>query len=317
MIRWLVVGHGRVGKCHVAAIGQTPDAELAGIVARTADEAPGLPVYTDLSKAISQTRPDAIVIATPHDSHRETALTALAAGIPVLCEKPVGRSAVEAADILDAAEAASTPVGVVLNQRACAHHEWIRNLVERGDFQCRVATISLSLPRLRGWNAQSDRSGGGILRTVGIHYLDLLRWWFGAPIWTAASLSGGAVDDVAQVISGFHPDVKAAVCLSAVGTKFIGPVAVHLQSDTARIRLSAHAAVEVEGLPDPPMLEPAIDGMIYGPGHLAIMQRATAGLLKGEGFPMPLADVMPLLRMIDDIYAAAAAGRPFMAGQAS
>jgi len=312
MIRWLVVGHGRVGKCHGAAIEQTPDAVLAGIVTKDATEATDVAVYTDLPEAISQLRPDAIVIATPHDSHHRLAVTALEAGIPVLCEKPVGRSAKEAADILAAAESTSTPVGVVLNQRACAHHAWIRELIQSGEFDCREATIRACLPRLRGWNSEPERSGGGILRTVGIHYLDLLRWWFGEPTWTAATLSGEPVDDVAQLVSMFAGEVQAAMSLSAVGTRYIGPVTIQLQSDVARIHLTGHVVTEIEGLSEPPTVEPAIDGMTYGPGHLAIIQRATARLLQGNGFPMPLKELMPLLLMLDDIYAATNAGHPFV-----
>jgi predicted dehydrogenase len=312
MIRWLVVGHGRVGRCHVAAIEQTPEAMLVGVVTKDVAGLPAEIVHTDLSEAIRQTRPDAIVIATPHDSHRELAMTALAAGIPVLCEKPVGRSAREAADILAAAADTSTPIGVVLNQRACTHHEWIKRLITSGEFNCRAVTISGYLPGFTGWNAEARRSGGGILRTVGIHYLDLLRWWFGAPTWTAASLCGGSVDDVVQVISRYEGDVQAAVCLSAMGTRYIGPVSIQLQSEVARIRLTGHVVTESEGLPDPPAVEASSERMTYGPGHLAIMQRSTAGLLAGNGFPMPLAELMPLLLTIDGIYAAADAGRSFV-----
>jgi predicted dehydrogenase len=312
MIRWLVVGYGRVGRCHVAAIEQTPDAMLVGIVTKDVSELPAEIVHTDLSEAIRHTYPDVVVIATPHDSHRDLALTALAAGIPVLCEKPVGRSAREAADILAAAAATSTPVGVVLNQRACTHHQWIKELIKNGEFDCRMATISGYLPAFRGWNSEAQRSGGGILRTVGIHYLDLLRWWFGEPIWTAASLSGGPIDDVVQVISRHTGEVQTAVCLSAMSTRHIGPVSIQLQSDVARIRLMGHVVTESEGLPDPPAVETMSESMTYGPGHLAIIQRSTASLLEGKGFPMPLEELMSLLLLIDDIYIAADVGNSFV-----
>lgn len=51
---------------------------------------------------------DAIVIATPDDAHRQLVLPAVAAGLHVLCEKPLARTARDAREMLDAAQAAQT-----------------------------------------------------------------------------------------------------------------------------------------------------------------------------------------------------------------
>lgn len=303
VIRWLVLGSGRAARCHVAAINLAEGARLAGMVARRAVDLGEVPVFHDLSDALAGLQPDAVVIATPHDHHVAAATTALSAGIPVLCEKPVGRNALEAADILRLAAQRDTPVGVVLNQRACRHAAWIQRQIAAGEFACRAASISVTIPKLKGWNAEPARTGGGGLRTVGLHYLDLLCWWFGPPTWIAASLAGGPNDDVAQLLLRFAGDVQATLTVTAVGERFLSAPQILLQADRASIQLRAHAITQLHGLADPPELEPDREALLFGPGHLAVIQAATDGLLAGRGFPVPLADAMPLLQLLDEIYA--------------
>ncbi len=312
MIRWLVVGSGRVGACHIAAIRQTANAELAGIVTLDEGDSTDAPHFDALEAAIEATRPDAVVIATPHDSHRALAIEAIDAGVSVLCEKPVGRSAIEAADIVDAARAKGVWTGVVLNQRACPHPRWIRALLDEGRFRCRAVSVHGALPALRGWNADPRRAGGGILRTVGIHYLDLLCWWFGEPERIAAALAGEPSDELARILARFPGGVEASVDLSAIGERSLGPVSILLQSDRGHIRLSGHEVADCHGVPAPPPAAPVPDALVYGPGHLSIIRESTDGLLNGRGFPMPLEAHLPLLSLIDRIYAEAAE-RPLFA----
>lgn len=311
VVRWLVAGYGRVGRCHVAAIRQTPGARLAGIVTLDDTDLPDVPGFDVLADAIDAVQPDAVIVAAPHDSHRELAIEAIEAGIPVLCEKPVGRSANEAADILAAAEPRGVPVGVVLNQRVCRHPRWVRALLEDGVFRCRSVSIQGALPALGGWNVDPGRSGGGLLRTVGIHYLDLLRFWFGEAERVAGMLAGEPVDDLAQLVLRY-PGVQATVDLTAMAPRAGGPVSIRLQSGDGHIRLSGHGVDDFAGVPPPPEREPPPDGLTYGPGHLSIIRESTQGLLDGRGFPLPLDEHIPLLRLLDSIYAEAAANRPFV-----
>ena len=305
MIRWLVAGYGRVGACHVASIRRSANAKLVGIVALEDTITINAPRFYALQEAIEVTQPDAVVIATPHDSHRELALEAIEAGVSVLCEKPVGRNATEAADIVAAAKTHGVWAGVVLNQRACPHPRWIRSLLDADRFACRTAGIQGALPALRGWNVEPQRSGGGILRTVGIHYLDLLCWWFGAPESVAAALAGEPVDDVAHVLARFPDGVDANMDLTAIGERGLGPVSIVLRSNGGYIRLAGHEVTDYAGVPAPPPSEPVPDALAYGPGHLSIIQESTDGLLDGRGFSMPLEAHLPLLSLLDTIYARA------------
>lgn len=315
MIRWLVAGYGNAGKCHVAAIGAADGAALAGIAAPEAVDAPrGVPVFRRLRDAIAQVAPDAVVVATPHHTHRELAVDVLRARIPLLCEKPVGCDARDAGAILREARATGVPAGVVLNQRACRHPGWIKVLADEGRLDRCIVSVQGSLGRVAGWHADPARAGGGLLRTIGIHYLDLLCWWFGPPSSVSGSLIGAPADTRVLLELRFAGGTSASISLSAVADAAKGPVAVRLESETGRIILHGHEVVASDGFPAPPPPERTSAALRYGPGHAAVIREATRSLMEGLGFPVPLAEVMPLLELVDALYAAASHRSAFTLG---
>ncbi len=306
MIRWLVVGAGGVGRAHAAAIRGVAGAALAGVVSVDPVPDPGLRVFAHLSDALETLRPDAAVIATPHDTHLALGLQLLEAGVPTLFEKPVGCAAADAQALVDRARTLGTPAGAVLNQRACRHHAWIATLVQEGRLRIHTVSFSGALARLRGWHADPVRAGGGLLRTIGVHYVDLLRWWLGEPVTIAALLSGMPAEDRLAVALAFPGGALGSLQLSATAARSFGPVRTTIEADDARIELAGHAIQRVEGLPDPPALESPDAALPYGPGHLEVIRAATEALAAARAFPVPLAELLPTLRLVDRLYLAAA-----------
>src|SRR6478752_6268095 len=93
-VRILVAGVGMIGRAHVDRILGEPGATLAGLVDPAPEAAEmagrlGVPHFTDLAVAIASVEPDGVVIATPNALHVPNGLTAMAAGIPMLLEKPL------------------------------------------------------------------------------------------------------------------------------------------------------------------------------------------------------------------------------------
>ncbi|MFW6182592.1 MAG: Gfo/Idh/MocA family protein, partial [Chloroflexota bacterium] len=75
--------------------------------ARAFAEEWGAPEWTaDLDEAINHPDTDVVVIGLPNNQHAEAAIKAAQAGKAVLCTKPLGRSAAEAKEMLDAVEEA-------------------------------------------------------------------------------------------------------------------------------------------------------------------------------------------------------------------
>lgn len=307
MIRWLLAGFGAAGRCHAAAIPRTPNAKLVGIVDRQRSRHPddNVQTFTCIDRALEVTRPDAMIIATPHDTHREIALTALEADVAVLCEKPVGRNSDDARAIAGMANRRGVPAGVILNQRACLHPRWVHKLVHTGNHRWRLVNIWGNLGRLSGWHKDVDRSGGGLLRTVGIHYLDLLCWWFGQPVRISGVVDNAPTDDMFQLLLQFRCGAAATLSLSAVASASAGPVSIGLEAEDARIALTGHGIASVDGVEGYPPVEPMIPEFAFGPGHLTAIAEATLALNNGGELPVPVDEVLPLLALVDTLYEAA------------
>lgn len=112
-----VLGCGYWGSKHVRVLGGIP--EVAEVVAIDSDPARaaaiartfrGVPVLPTLEAALPGL--DAVVIATPPSAHLAPALAAIAAGKPVLIEKPLATSVADARLVVDAAARAGVTLMV-------------------------------------------------------------------------------------------------------------------------------------------------------------------------------------------------------------
>jgi len=113
-VRIAVVGAGLIGCRHVEEVEASPVAELAAVVdpaPRAAElAAKDVPSYPSLSALFAAGRPDGVILATPNRLHVEGGLECVAAGVPVLVEKPLGDTVDGATRLVEAAEAAGVPL---------------------------------------------------------------------------------------------------------------------------------------------------------------------------------------------------------------
>lgn len=109
-IRVAVVGAGLMGADHVIRIGtRIVGAVVSAIVepdegrARAAlDNAPGAVWFPNIEAAIDAQAMDAVLIATPGQFHEPVLVPALAAGLPILCEKPLTPDAASSLRMVEA-----------------------------------------------------------------------------------------------------------------------------------------------------------------------------------------------------------------------
>jgi predicted dehydrogenase len=70
----------------------------------------GVPLYASLSEMFADDKPDGVILATPNRMHVDGGLECIAAGVPVIVEKPIGDNVMSAARLVEAGEAAGVPV---------------------------------------------------------------------------------------------------------------------------------------------------------------------------------------------------------------
>jgi predicted dehydrogenase len=181
-----------------AAVIAEPDPALLAMALVTA---PGARGCHSLDELLELGGLDGVVIATPSALHAAQSLQALAAGLPVFCQKPLGRNAGEAREVVEAARRADLRLGVDLSYRFVEGARRIRELVASGElgtiFAARLVFHNAYGPD-KEWFYDRARSGGGCVIDLGTHLIDLLLWVLGEPAVaevTARCLAGGAPCD--------------------------------------------------------------------------------------------------------------------------
>lgn len=127
---------------------------------------------------------DGVVIATPSALHAEQTLAALASGLAVFCQKPLGRTAKETRQVVASARQADRLLGVDFSYRFLRGMRTIHDLVQAGDIG-EVYAVELVFHNAYGpdkaWFYDPSQSGGGCVIDLGIHLVDLALWTLGFP----------------------------------------------------------------------------------------------------------------------------------------
>ncbi|MBP0440852.1 Gfo/Idh/MocA family oxidoreductase [Tianweitania sediminis] len=152
-----------------------PSAEMA---AQAAALVPQAVVGATIEDVLGQDL-DGLVIATPSAQHASQAIQALERGVAVFCQKPLGRSATEVQQVVEAARAADRLLGVDFSYRHTAGIQAIRSLVQVGELGA-IRAIDLTFHNAYGpdkpWFYDRALSGGGCLIDLGVHLIDLALW---------------------------------------------------------------------------------------------------------------------------------------------
>ena len=196
-----LVGYGFMGRTHSNAFLQAPRffdlprrPVLKAVAARNEDRVKkfaanwGYQSYTtDWRELVSRKDIDVIDIASPNDTHHDIAIAAAKAGKMVMCEKPLGRTAAEATEMVDAVEAAGVPNTVWYNYRRVPAVTMIKQLIDEGKlgriFHYRAKflqdwTISADLPQGGEglWRLDLAVAGSGVTGDLLAHNIDTALW---------------------------------------------------------------------------------------------------------------------------------------------
>ncbi len=139
----------------------------------------------DLPKAMSLGA-ELAILATPPRFHRAQAETCFAAGIDVLCEKPLAPTAADAEAMVAAGAAAGRLLAAGHYKRFMPAHRAIKHFIARGTFGP-LRSVEIVEGGKFAWPAATDsffrpeQTPGGVLLDIGVHVLDLLLWWLGEP----------------------------------------------------------------------------------------------------------------------------------------
>lgn len=225
-VRLAVAGAGLIGRRHIAAIAAAPGARLV-CVADPAPEAVAVAAeaaaawHPSLDALIAAGGIDGVILATPNALHVDGALACIAAGLPVLVEKPLAADVAGGRRIAEAATAAGVPVLVGHHRRHNPIVARAREVVASGALGRVVAVHATMWVRKHdayfetGWRRGP---GAGPVFINLIHDLDLLRY-FAGPIdsvfaYESTAARGHEVEDTAAIALRFAGGALGTVGLS-------------------------------------------------------------------------------------------------------
>jgi len=190
--------HQQLGKSEIIAVCDVDEKKLQGdwssVVANIGETDNSVPVnlagiqaYSDAMDLIANPDVDMVDICVPTYLHEKYVLAALKGGKHVLCEKPIGRSAQEAARIISAAEKSDKYFSNGLCVRYWPEYRHAFETYKSGKLGKMVsATFKRVSPSIHDnswedWFMKSEFSGGALL-DLHLHDTDLVRYFFGRPI---------------------------------------------------------------------------------------------------------------------------------------
>ena len=197
MAKFGILGAGRIGKVHAATIAASPRASVSyvadAIPEAAASLAASVGAMTASVEEVIASDVDAILIATPTDTHADLIEAAARAGKAILCEKPVSLSVERIAACLPVVEAAGVPLMIGFNRRFDPNFAALQRRLRDGAVgEVEIVTIISRdpAPPPVSYIARS----GGLFRDMMIHDFDMARFLVGEEFVTVQALGSALVD---------------------------------------------------------------------------------------------------------------------------
>ena len=184
-----VVGAGAISQlAHLPVLAKMRGAQLVALCdndgpkARALADRFGIPdTFTDIEDLLEFDELDAVVIATPNHLHEPHVLSALAAKVHVLCERPLSFTARGVERILAAAARADRKVQVANNHRFRSDVQALDRFLHGGELgRLMGVRAGAYTPKQTsggtGWRTRRAEAGGGVFVDQGLPLLDLALW---------------------------------------------------------------------------------------------------------------------------------------------
>ena len=187
-LRLGILGTGFINEAyHMPALREIPDVEVVAVYGKTEAKTSefakrcGIPKYyfgdRGLDAICKDQLIDAIDVGLPNFLHLEAVTKAAENHKAVICEKPLGRTAAEARQMLDAAKRAAVVHCYAENQVFMPKARYVMNLIKNGSIGKITSVRSReahSGPHST-WFKTKNLAGGGVLLDMGCHTIELAR----------------------------------------------------------------------------------------------------------------------------------------------
>jgi predicted dehydrogenase len=210
-----IAGYGLAGRYFHAPFLKAADFEVVGALttkperkAAAISDFPKIRVVESIEELLKLNL-DLLVVASANKAHASQAIAGLKAGVPVVVDKPMGRTLKETKEIVDFSKQVNVPVTTYFNRKWDSDALTINKIIKEGILG-NIFRLDSRFERYRpelspeSWREnQTAIEGGGNLLDLQPHLVSTALDWFGpANLITASvrSLRGGSDDDVTLVL---------------------------------------------------------------------------------------------------------------------
>ncbi|WP_170559422.1 inositol 2-dehydrogenase [Ruegeria atlantica] len=325
MLKIGLLGAGRIGRVHAAAISAHPETELTAVSDAVNDAAVGLAAEYGASvqssdEIIGDSTIDAVLIATPTDTHSDLIEAATQAGKAVLCEKPVDLDLERAKICQKTAGMTGQPVMLGFNRRFDPNFQTLKSAFDAGEVGkaelLSITSFDPSPPPI-----SYVKVSGGLFRDMMIHDFDMSNYLMGRMPVTISAVGTSVVDPEI----GRAGDVDTAVVTM---TYQDGSLAVIKNSRRAsygydqRVELlGSHGLLQAHNVLENSVVKSTADGVTgakptyfflerYMSAYRAEWDAFTRAIRSGSDVPVTLGDGVAALAMAEAATRSAQSGRP-------
>lgn len=227
-LKFGLIGAGGIAQAYAQAFNESDCCDLAAVADVRPESAEALAEtasarhygdYRSLSE--NEKDLDAIIIATPPNTHPEIACYFLARKLPVLCEKPLCLTPSDAITMISAAENAGVQFAMASKFRYCDDVIKAKGIVTSGvlgDVLQFENAFTARVDMSKRWNSQREISGGGVLIDNGTHSVDIVRYFLGGIEEVMAVDTGGtqglSVDENVKMFVKTNSGINASIDLT-------------------------------------------------------------------------------------------------------
>jgi predicted dehydrogenase len=231
-----IAGYGLAGRYFHAPLLVGAGFEIASIL--TKNEQRILDAKTDFPNAqicnsleeLLKSKIDLLVVASANQSHAEQAIAGLKVGIPVVVDKPMGRTLKETEEIIAVSKQTGVGVSTYFNRKWDSDSLTIKKIISEGvlgQIFRLESRFEVFRPELKGgWREKIDvEQGGGNLLDLQPHLISTALDWFGPAQLISASvrvIRGGSDDDIVLTLkhqSGVDSYLSASAIMGSAGPR--------------------------------------------------------------------------------------------------
>lgn len=312
IIRWGIVGPGRIATNVVGDFPLIPDADLVAVASRSQERADAFAAEHQISRSYGSYRAlieddgiDALYLATPHPQHLMVAEAALTAGKTILVEKTFTATVAGAMRIRDLAREQGVFAMEAMWTRFQPAIVAARELIADGAIG-EVRQVQADLGVQRDYDP-ADRlfdpaQGGGAMLDLGVYVVSFAQHFLGVPdrVVATGSLTPSGVDAEAGILLGYDDGRAASLLISLKGQT---PGAARIQGTTGwidvppRFHHPSSVVLNRKGVEPEVFARPPI-GTGYSHEFIEVNRCLRAGLTESE--IMPLDDTVAVQELLSD-----------------